>query len=247
MKLNKPFKEFKIVAHRGFSEQFPENTREAYQAALSRHIDMLEIDLHMARDGALVAIHDESIDRTSNSKGDVASYTLEKLRSFDFGSWKKGHKEAEIMTFDEVLTLCKNYSKTLLIEIKNPKKYPGIEKAVIQKIKNAQFPYYRVIIQSFDMNSVQTFRTLTPYIQTGVLISKRKYWLKQPPFKDIACYADYINPNYKLANRKFIKRAHSENLKVIPYTVNDMKIAKKLIQRGVDGLITDAPSRLFKL
>ena len=247
MKLNKPFKEFKIVAHRGFSEQFPENTREAYQAALSRHIDMLEIDLHMTQDGALVAIHDETIERTSNSKGDVQSFTLETLRSFDFGSWKKGHSRSEIMTFDEVLTLCKNYSKTLLIEIKNPNKYTGIEKAVIQKIKNAQFPYHRIIIQSFDMKSVKTFHDLTPYIQTGVLISKRKYWLKQPPFKEITTFADYINPNYKLVNRKFIKRAHLENLKVVPYTVNDMTIAKKLIKVGVDGIITDAPNRLFKL
>lgn len=69
MKLSKPFKAFKIVAHRGLAEKYPENTKLAYQAALGRHIDMLEIDLHMTKDGALVAIHDETIDRTSNGKG----------------------------------------------------------------------------------------------------------------------------------------------------------------------------------
>ncbi|UEX90957.1 glycerophosphodiester phosphodiesterase [Staphylococcus ratti] len=247
MKLSKPFKSFKVVAHRGFSESYPENTREAYQAALGRHIDMLEIDLHMTKDGALVAIHDDTIDRTSNSKGAIKDFTLETLRDFDFGSWKGLNHKAELMTFDEVLTLCKNYSKTLLVEIKTPKNYPGIEKAVLQKIKNQQFPLHRIIIQSFDTKSIQTFHTLAPYLTLGVLISKRKYWLKQPPYKDIATYADYINPNYKLINRKFIKRAHQEGLKVIPYTVNDIDDAKKLIKLGVDGVITDAPDRLFKL
>ncbi|MBY7663785.1 glycerophosphodiester phosphodiesterase [Staphylococcus agnetis] len=247
MKLSKPFKAFKIVAHRGLAEKYPENTKLAYQAALGRHIDMLEIDLHMTKDGALVVIHDETIDRTSNGKGEIKELTLDELRTYDFGSWKAPYQHEEIMTFDEVLTLCKNYSKMLLIEIKTPKKYPGIEEAVIQKIKNQQFPHHRIIIQSFDMKSIQRIHTLTPYIKLGVLISKRKYWLKQPPFKDIAQFADYANPNFKLVNPRFIQRAHQEGLKVMPYTVNTVDDAKHMMKLGVDGLITDAPHRLFKL
>ncbi len=247
MKLIQPPKHFQIVAHRGFSKMYPENTKSAYQAALGRHIQMLEIDLHMTKDDVLVSIHDDTIDRTSNHTGEIKSYTLDALREFDFGSWKEGSKKEEIMTFDEVLTLAKNFSKTLLIEIKKPHLYPGIEEAIIQTIKKHNFPFNRIIIQAFDQKSIQKLHDLAPYIQLGVLLSKRKYWLKQPSFQELAQFADFANPNFKLVNKKFISKAHQHHLKVIPYTVNRMGDAKRLIQLGVDGMISDAPNELFKV
>lgn len=246
-KLTKPSKDFQIIAHRGFSQIYPENTRTAYRAALGRHIDMLEIDLHMTKDQVLVSIHDDTIERTSNHSGAIRDFTLDELRTFDFGSWKEGCQPEGIMTFDEVLTLAKNYSKTLLIEIKKPKQYPGIEEAVIATLKQHDFPFSRIILQSFDQQSVQKLHEMAPYIRLGVLLSLRQYRFKQPPFEQIATYADYANPNFKLINKKFVKRAHQHGLKVMPYTVNVLKDAKRLIGAGVDGLISDAPNKLFKL
>ncbi|UXR79135.1 glycerophosphodiester phosphodiesterase family protein [Staphylococcus sp. IVB6227] len=247
MKLLRPNKSFQVIAHRGLSQRYPENTRLAYQAALSQHIDMLEIDLHMTKDGMLVGIHDESIDRTSNGKGAIKDFTLEDLRGFNFNAQMKGDIDAPIMTFDEILTLCKNYSKTLLIEVKKPSKYPNIGALIIQKITHHDFPINRIIIQSFDQSFIKELQHQVPYIHYGVLISKRKYWLKQPDFYDIAQYADYINPNYQLVNKKFVKRAHDVNLQVLPYTVNDAQTVKKLIQLGIDGVISDIPDEIFKL
>lgn len=247
MKLSRPNRLFQVIAHRGLSQRFPENTKLAYQAALSQHIDMLEIDLHLTKDGVLVGIHDDTIDRTSNGKGAIKDFTLEDLRTFNFNSGNEEIAEADIMTFDEILTLCKNYSKTLLVEVKKPNKYPNIGEQIIQKINHHAFPINRIIIQSFDQSFIKEIQQQVPYLNYGVLISKRKYWLKQPDFHEIAQYADYVNPNYQLVNKKFIKRAHAEGLKVLPYTVNDAQTAKKLMLLGVDGVISDVPDELFKL
>ncbi|MCS4485336.1 glycerophosphodiester phosphodiesterase [Staphylococcus americanisciuri] len=247
MRLLRPNKAFQIIAHRGLSKRYPENTKAAYQAALSQQIDMLEIDLHMTQDGVLVGIHDETIDRTSNGKGAIKDYTLEALRAFNFSRQTEFAEHASIMTFDEILTLCKNFSKTLLIEVKKPKNYPNIGEQIIQKLKHHAFPMNRVIIQSFDHTFIQRLSENVPFLHYGVLVSKRKYWLKQPTFSEIAKYADFVNPNYQLINKKFIARAHAEGLKIMPYTVNDSQTAKKLIQMGIDGIITDMPDELFKL
>ena len=86
MKIQKPNTSFQIVAHRGLSQKYPENTLEGFKAALMQHIDMLEIDVHFTKDKQLVVIHDDSIDRTSNQKGKVKDFTLEELKQFDFES-----------------------------------------------------------------------------------------------------------------------------------------------------------------
>ncbi|MCE3398301.1 glycerophosphodiester phosphodiesterase, partial [Staphylococcus aureus] len=83
--------------------------------------------------------------------------------------------------------------------------------------------------------------------ELGVLLSKKKYWYKLPDFKDIAKIADYANPNYKLVTKRFMKHAHDEMLKVLPYTVNKPKAAKKLLHYGADGIISDIPEEMFKL
>lgn len=81
--------------------------------------------------------------------------------------------------------------------------------------------------------------------ELGVLISKKKYWYKLPPFKSIAAYANYVNPNYALVTEKFLKSAHQYRLSVMPYTVNEHEQAKSLQELGVDGLISDDPNEIL--
>lgn len=81
--------------------------------------------------------------------------------------------------------------------------------------------------------------------ELGVLISKKKYWYKLPPFKSIAAYANYVNPNYALVTEKFLKSAHQYRLSVMPYTVNEHEQAKSLQKLGVDGLISDNPNDIL--
>lgn len=248
MKIARPNQTFQIVAHRGLPEDYPENTLIAYKHALMLHIDMLEIDVHYTKDKQLVIIHDDTIDRTSNGKGKVKDYTLEELREFDFGV-KRGYafKGERIPTFDEVLDLVNNFSKKLLIEIKTPSQYPGIEEMIVNKLKEKDMPSHKVILQSFDFDCVKKLANMNLEYELGVLLSKKKYWYKLPDFKEIAKIADYANPNYKLVTKRFMKHAHEEMLKVLPYTVNKPKAAKKLLHYGVDGIISDIPEEMFKL
>ena len=153
MKIARPNQSFQIVAHRGLPEDYPENTLIAYKHALMLHIDMLEIDVHYTKDKQLVVIHDDTIDRTSNGKGKVLDYTLDELREFDFGAYRGDKFKGErIPTLDEVLDLVDHFSKRLLLEIKKPSQYPGIEEMIVEKLKERGIPKHKVILQSFDFD-----------------------------------------------------------------------------------------------
>ncbi|BBD92242.1 glycerophosphodiester phosphodiesterase [Staphylococcus caprae] len=248
MKIARPNHSFQIVAHRGLSEDYPENTLIAYKHALMLHIDMLEIDVHYTKDKQLVVIHDDTIDRTSNGKGKVIDYTLDELREFDFGAYRGDKFKGErIPTLDEVLDLVDHFSKKLLLEIKKPSQYPGIEEMIVEKLKERGMPKHKVILQSFDFDCVKKLAEMNLEFELGVLLSKKQYWYKLPNFKEIAKVADYANPNYALVTKRFMKHAHEEMLKVLPYTVNESKAVKKLIDVEVDGVISDIPEDIFKL
>lgn len=246
MKITKPSPEFQIVAHRGLPHDYPENTLIGYKQALMLHIDMLEIDIHLTKDQQLVVIHDDKINRTSNGKGQVRDYTLEELKTYDFGSYKDKKYTGELIpTLEEVLALAKQFSKKLLIEIKQPTYYPGIEDKLLELLEKYHVPKHKVIIQSFDMQSIEKIAGMNAGYELGVLLSKKQYWYRSPDFKEITKIANYANPNYQLVTKQFIRRAHEQNLKVMPYTVNKLKTAKKLIHYGVDGLIQDNPFDIF--
>lgn len=235
-----------LVAHRGLAMDYPENTSIAIQAALQSNADILEIDLHKTRDGQLVVIHDDSIDRTSNGSGKVGEQTLNDLRQYDYGiNSSPRYPKQTLLTFDEVLTLIKASSQALLIEMKQPNHYPGIENDLIDKLKQYELNKNQVIIQSFDQNFIKQLYLKHYGYRLGVLISKKRYWYKMPSLKKISKYADYVNPHFSLVTETFMKKAHYYELKVMPYTVNDKSQAIKLIRLGVDGLISDKPHRLF--
>lgn len=234
--------QIKVVAHRGLSSKYPENTLIAYKAALQLNIDYLEIDIHKTADDKLVVIHDDSVDRTSNGTGKIKDYTMEQLQQLDYGLWKgESFRGQTILEFKDVLKLVKQYNKKLLIEIKKPEQYPGIEQLLLKQLEEAQVQHSNIVIQSFDMESIKKIYSTGVNYKLGVLISAKKYWYRRPNFKKIATFAHFLNPNYKLVTTKFVATAHKYNLEVMPYTVNDKVISAKLIKSNIDGIITDAP------
>ncbi|KKI54613.1 MAG: glycerophosphodiester phosphodiesterase [Staphylococcus equorum] len=235
-----------LVAHRGIATYFPENTMIAFKAALISDIDILEIDIHRTLDNQLVVIHDDSIDRTSNGSGKIKDMTLAALQQFDYGITKDNKFEGETLpTLDEVIKLIQDYPQKLLIELKQPQNYPEIENELIDALNAWNLPKNKVIIQSFNQKSMKTIFDMNEGYELGVLISKKKYWYKLPPFKSIAAYANYVNPNYALVTEKFLKSAHQYRLSVMPYTVNEHEQAKSLQKLGVDGLISDNPNDIL--
>lgn len=233
------------VAHRGVPSLIPENTIASYKYALSLNIDMLEIDIHRTKDGKLIIMHDPTTERTTLKKGVIKDLTYDELLKYDIGKGKgKQFIGERIPLLQEVLQLIKSTDTKLLIEVKQPDKYPHIEEELLNEIIKIGINLDRIIIQSFDRNSVKKVRELNKDIELGVLISKRHRFIRNDTIQKISEYAQYLNPNYKILTKRLVKNMHRHGLKTLPYTVNDYHNFERMIEIGVDGVITDYPQSL---
>src|SRR5699024_285116 len=177
MQLKEERQNLLLVAHRGLSSEYPENTLIAFQAALQSNIVMLEIDLHRTADGCLVVIHDDSIDRTSNGSEKIKATTLDALRQYDFGISKNSLFERQLIpTFEEVLQLIQSLTQSLLIKMKQLINYPGIESDLFNKLERYNINKDKVIIQSFDPNFIDVLYRKGIGCRLCVLIRRKRYW-----------------------------------------------------------------------
>ncbi|MGE7948824.1 glycerophosphodiester phosphodiesterase [Lysinibacillus sp. NPDC093688] len=231
-----------IFAHRGVSALYPENTMAAFTAASKLPITGIELDVHLTADRELVVIHDETIDRTSNGSGNVKDYTLQELRAFDYGSWFSSKFEEEsIPTLGDVLDLFAGTNHRINIELKTDVfPYDGIEALVIREVAAYQMTE-RVIISSFNHESIQIISQRAPYIEKAalfaeILVDFTGYTAQIP--------ANAIHVSLPTAFRKSVQEAINEGATVRVYTVNDVENAKQLQQIGVQGIFTDDPEKI---
>ncbi len=231
------------VAHRGASGYAPENTIAAFDKAVEMKADYIEIDVQRSKDGELVIIHDTTVDRTTDGTGKVGNLTFEQIRSLDAGSWKgEQFKGEKIPTFDEILD--RYHGKTgILIELKAPELYPGIEAQVAQELmeRNLDKPQNeKIIIQSFNFESMKITNNLLPKVPIGVLTSSRAH-TTVTALHEFAGYADYFNPSYGIVSEDLVNRVHNLGMKIQSWTVRSQETADFLLQMNVDGIITDYP------
>ncbi|MBY0148410.1 glycerophosphodiester phosphodiesterase family protein [Neobacillus niacini] len=231
------------VAHRGASGYAPENTIAAFDKGVDMKSDYIEIDVQRSKDGELVIIHDTTVDRTTDGTGRVKELTFEQIRSLDAGSWKgEEFKGEKIPTFDEILD--RYHGKVgILIELKAPELYPGIEAQVAQELteRNLDKPQNeKIIIQSFNFESMKITNSLLPKVPIGVLTSNRAHTTEQA-LKEFATYADYVNPSYGIVSKELVDQVHSLGMKIQSWTVRSQEAADFLLEMNVDGIITDYP------
>lgn len=231
------------VAHRGASGYAPENTMAAFDKAVDMKADYIEIDVQRSKDGELVIIHDTKVDRTTDGTGYVKDLTFEQLRSLDAGSFKGEQFAGEkIPTFDEILD--RYHGKVgILIELKAPELYPGIEKSVAEELKerNLEHPQNeKIIIQSFNFDSMKKMDSLLPKVPIGVLTSSKAHTTEQA-LTDFAVYADYFNPSYGIVTEDLVDQVHSLGMKISSWTVRSQAAADFLLDMDVDAIITDYP------
>ena len=231
-----------IFAHRGVSKHYPENTGVAFYAASKLPIAGIELDVHVTADGELVVIHDETIDRTSNGTGYVKNYTLQQLRAYDYGSWfSEEFAGGNIPTLGEVLELFVGTHHLINIELKTDIfPYEGIESLVIKEVAVHQMTE-RVIISSFNHESLQIVAQLAPYIETAALFAEI--------LTDFTTYTTQISANamhisLPAAAHKSVRMALEEGAVVRVYTVNDIDYVKTLQQLGVQAVFTDDPEKI---
>ena len=226
-----------ILAHRGYSAKYPENTFIAFEEAAKLNVWGVEFDVHLTKDNQLVVIHDESIDRTSNGKGFVKDMTLEELRAFDFGTWFSSKFAGQrIPTLAEVLSVFKSTNHQINIEIKSDIfEYPGIEALVARDI-HAFGVEERVIISSFNHESTARFQQIMPNVKTALLFASLIINLEEY-VKTFS--SDAIHIPYYYGMRSIVQQAIRNGVVVRAYTVNDDGTARQMEALGVDAVFSD--------
>lgn len=233
------------IAHRGYSEKYPENTILAFEKAIEIGADGIEMDVHFSKDGQLVVIHDEELDRTTTGHGFVKDYTLEELKTFDAGiKFGEKFKGLKIPTFDEFLELVHDKDLLINVEIKNSIiHYKNIEEAVYEKIKEYGIED-KVIISTFDHYSAKKCKGLNTSVKVGAL-----YWdCIYEPYKYVEMLGvDALHPEFNSITKEIVEESHKRKLEVNVYTVNLKEDMEKMIGLGVDMIITNNPELLGKI
>ena len=242
-----------VLAHRGASGWAPETTLAAYRLALEMKVDYLELDVHMTKDGEIVAIHDTTVDRTTGGKGAVGDFTLDQIKQLDAGSWfNKAHPDRarpefagqKIPTLQEVIDLARNTSAGLYIETKNPELYPPSFEAKLLEIIRLNSFEKRVMIQSFNALSVQKAKKLDASIPTALLIENIA---DDPVDAVLAAGANELAIHFKLLTPAILGKAQEKGLSVAVWTVDEVEDLKRMIWLGVERIITNYPDRLNRI
>ncbi|WP_156289008.1 glycerophosphodiester phosphodiesterase [Oceanobacillus salinisoli] len=236
------------VAHRGASGHAPENTMAAFQKGFEMKADYIEIDVQMTEDGELIIIHDTTVDRTTNGTGQVSDFTLEEIRQLDAGSWfSEEYAGEKIPTFEEVLDAFRGKAG-ILIELKAPELYPGMEEKVAEALKERNMDQTnngKIIIQSFNHESMKKSKELLPQIPHGVLAGVTWADVTDEQLAEFATYADYFNPNMNIVTEELVDRVHEVDMEIYPYTSRSQEEANRLFAMNVDGIITDYTEHVY--
>ncbi|WP_214837858.1 glycerophosphodiester phosphodiesterase [Exiguobacterium sp. s36] len=225
----------KLFAHRGVMAHHPENTMTAFRAALDAQSDGIEADVHMTKDGKLVLIHDETIDRTTDGHGQVATMGLSDLRRVNAGV--KFEVEEKIPTLEELLELCRGTSLRLNLEVKTDiERYPGIEERLIDVIVNQRLPVEQVVFSSFNHTTLNRLNQLAPEFECAVLLAQ--------PLYDLAAYCEKIgatavHPHVRTLTDDEILQLHQVGLVVRPYTVKTVPDLERFRRLGVDAVFVN--------
>lgn len=229
-------------AHRGSSAICPENTMAAFAKGLEQGATGIETDVQMTKDGRLVLIHDESVARTTGAEGLVKDYTYDELAKLDAGSWFAADFQGErIPLLEELLELTKNRGTIVNIELKNGSiQYPELEKRVIETVRHYNMSE-QIVISSFNHYSLVECKHIDPEIRTGLLYGEGLY--KPWEYAKLA-KADALHAYHRAVLPEWVEEAKQHGVVYHPWTVNDEKQMKTLIDAGVAGIITDYPDVL---
>ncbi|KIZ18086.1 glycerophosphodiester phosphodiesterase [Streptomyces natalensis] len=243
-----------VVGHRGAPTHAPENTLASIDAA-SRLGDLwVENDVQRTKDGALVVLHDNSLARTTNVEQvfpdrkpwNVKDFTLNEIEKLDAGSWFSPDFEGErVPTLEDYMDEVEDNGQRLLLELKSPELYPGIELQTLRVLSRAGWldrshVRRRLVIQSFDADAVKTVHSLRPDIKTG--------FIGTPPVAGLPKYAEFcdeINPNHTTVTPGYVDAVHrltgphNRRMQVNAWTVDDDSKAIALDRMGVDGIISN--------
>lgn len=230
-----------IIGHRGARCCAPENTIPSFRLAIEAGVDGVEMDVHMSRDGEVVVIHDDTLDRTTTGSGYVKDYALAQLKALDAGIKFGGEwRGVRIPTLSEVLNEFGNRT-SYIIELKHGSDvYPGIEERVISIVKKYGV---KAKIVSFDFDALERVRQLDSSIELGLIFIGKPRWFIEAARR---LEAQWLQAEYRLINEADVKVVHDAGLRLGVWTVNDVDTALRMVKMGVDEVTTDNPGLIIK-
>jgi glycerophosphoryl diester phosphodiesterase len=227
-----------VIAHRGASGYRPENTLSAYELAVAQRADMIEIDLHRTRDGAIVVAHDEDL-AGLGGRGEIADASLEEVRALDAGAGQR------VPTLDEVLAgFGARIPFNLELKQSGRGPYPGLEGETLDRIERLGL-LEATLFSSFHDPVLAALRGRSPEARIGVLVSARSPGGWRERARRFG--AEAVHLWVDLASDEAVAAAHGEGLAVHVYTVDRPDVMRRLLDRGVDGIFTNFPDRLRAL
>lgn len=232
------------IAHRGFKSKFPENTKIAFEKAIDVGADGVEFDVHLTKDREVVIIHDERLERTSDGKGLVKDFTLSELKKLNMSKLYDNVKTQEILTLREYFQMVKDLDFITNVELKNSiYDYEGIEKEVNNIIKEFDLER-RVIISSFNHDSIIRFKNLNDRIKCGLLVDCKLYkpWEYMKKME-----VEYYHPSAYLVDEELVYNLKNEGVLVNVWFGNEPHSFKRLINLDINGIITDYPDEINKI
>ncbi len=243
-------KEFLVIAHRGASAYYPENTMAAFKAAVEMKADMIELDVMMSKDNIPVVFHDDVLEYKTNGKGSVADYTLSELKELDAGSWfDEKFKEERIPTLREVLDYARN-KIPVNIEIKTEavteNKEGGIVERVLKLIDELGMAD-QVIVSSFDYRVIERLKAAESKIMIAMLYERQQSYGRNPVTLVKEYKADAFNFSSNELAGNWIAQLNDAKIPFFIYTINKEDLMESVIRSGARGIFTDKPDVLYRI
>ena len=247
-----------VQGHRGASALAPETTLAAFRKTIELGADGMEMDLQVTRDGAVVVIHDDTLERTTDGRGRVTDLSLAEVKRADAGvKFGPAYRGERIPTLGEVIDqvkACGNERVRLNLEIKFSEGREGqpedVEERVLAILREAGF-VERVTVQSFHHPSPAKMKALERRIPIGLLVGARHP--SPDPVAQVREYgADYYAPEDPLVTPELVRALHQTGIPVVTWTVNEEPLMRRLVEAGVgslpgDAIISNYPDRVVNL
>lgn len=249
----------RVIAHRGDSRNYPENTLPAFESAVRMGIDVVETDIHLTKDGVLVIWHDPTLERNTDGSGRIEDHTLEELRRFDAGytftkdggrTFPFRGKGVRICTLAEALEHCPE--QRFNIDLKT--KCPEIVDEFIKVIREHD-AVDRVVGASFHLSNLKRLRRLAPDFLTSIttaevvplLLRQKTHTLPKAFKRKIIFQIPMAAGPVKVVTPAFVKAMHQRGAVVMVWTINDEETMRRLFEMGVDSVMTDDPALVIKV
>lgn len=251
----------RVIAHRGDSAHFPENTLLAFKSATSMQVDVIETDVHLSKDNEVVIWHDPSLERNTNGTGRIEDHTLEELKSYDAGytftldggkTFPFRGKGVQLCTLKEALQCCPDQCFNIDLKTKSEALVRAFIKIILDR--NDQ---NRIVAASFHLSNLKLLRKLEPSIQTSIttaevlpLLALQKLHLlpKKTNNRHLIIFQVPVRQwGIEVVTESFVKTMHNRKAIIQVWTINDEEEMKRLFRMGVDSVMTDKPALAIKV